>query len=164
VRERAGELTGALEVRAGRIVRELARFFTYTDAGGFLARFEELHAEHAEHLRAGRVSVAHRTLNEIHDVSFKLEWEEFWTDQRINHPGAIYELADDAFTRGPLICAYLVGDMRRNSPLYAPDPPCLGPEGSWQDPPQPRTPAQKVQAAARCYGLMLESIGAPPPG
>lgn len=130
VRERAGELSGILEVRAERIRRELAGFYTDTDVGGFLARFEELHAEHVDHLRAGRVSLAHRTLNGIHDLSFKLEWEESWTDQRINHPGAIYELADDAFTRGLLVCAYVVGDMRRNSPLYVPDPPCMGPAGS----------------------------------
>lgn len=164
VRERAGELAEALEARAERIGRELAGFYTYTPVDGFLARFEELHEKHVRELHAGRVAPAHRVLNGIHDVSFELEWKEFWTDREINHPDAVYELADDAFTRGPLICAYLVGDMRSYSPLYAPAPPCLGPGGSWLDPPQPQTPAQKVQAAARCYGLMLDSIGASPPG
>jgi hypothetical protein len=55
VRERAGELTEALEIRATGIVRELAGFYTHTPVAGFLARFEELHAEHVEQLRAGRV-------------------------------------------------------------------------------------------------------------
>jgi hypothetical protein len=164
VRERAGELATALEARAERIRRELAGFYTYTLVEGFLARFEELHARHVRELRAGRIAPAHRVLDEIHDVSFQLEWKEFRTDRDVNHPGAIYELADDAFTRGPLISAYMVGVMRSHSPLYRPDPPCLGPRGSWQDPGRPRTPAQKVEAAARCYGLMLASLDAPPSG
>ncbi|MEW5927127.1 MAG: hypothetical protein AB1941_06575 [Gemmatimonadota bacterium] len=163
VRERAGELAEVLETRAERIRRELARHYTHTPVEGFQARFCELHARHVRELRAGRIAPAHGVLGGIHDVSFELEWKEFWTDQEISNPGAIYELADDAFTRGPLICAYMVGDMRSRSPRYDPDPPCLGPQGSWQEPGPPRTPAQKVQAAARCYGLILESIDAPRP-
>ena len=164
VRERAAELAEVLEARAERIRRELAGHYAHTPVDVFLARFGELHARHVRELRAGRIAPAHRVLDEIHDVSFQLEWKEFWTDREVNHPGAVYELADDAFTRGPLICAYVVGDMRSYSPLYRPDPPCLGPEGSWQEPGPPRAPAQKVQAAARCYGLMLASLDAPPPG
>ena len=162
VRERAGELAGVLEERAERIRWELAGHYTHTPVEGFLARFGVLHARHVRELRAGTIGPAHRTLHGIHEVAFELEWKEFWTDRDINAPGAMYDLADDAFTRGPLICAYLVGDMRARSPRYRPDPPCLGPAGSWQDPGPPRTPAEKVEAAARCYRLVLDSIDAPP--
>ena len=105
--DRPEELASILEDRAARIKAELAQHFNYTPVQEFLNQFDQLHASHVEALLQGHLVRAHEILNEIHELSFKLQKNEFWARHRHKTPDVKYSLSPEAFQRGHLIEGYV---------------------------------------------------------
>jgi hypothetical protein len=113
VSARVNELVAVLEPRAARIRAKLREHYSKAPVEDYLARFDDLHNRHVKALKQGQFILAHEILGEIHTVSFELSSEDFWTD---NH--GLYSLRDDAFQRGVMICAYVVGRFESYSEHY----------------------------------------------
>ncbi len=118
IRERVNELIDILNGRAERIIAQLANHYNYVEIKSYLAQFEILHKKHIEALEKGNIAHAHEILGQIHELSFELEKDEFWTRHHIETPFNRYSLSRKAFQRGPIICAYVAGDMKSHSPNY----------------------------------------------
>jgi len=104
--DRAEELARILEDRATRIKAELAQHFHYTPVQDFLNRFEQLHIHHVDALRQGHLVRAHEILNEIHELSKKLQSDESWAERNHKYPGLEVKYHPEAFQRGYLIQWY----------------------------------------------------------
>ena len=115
------EIIKVLAGRAETINKELSNNFKYAKVQSYLEEFNRLHKKHIEALRKGNFVLAHELLNEIHEISSKLSADEFWAEHRKLRPNVRYSLRPDAFTRGAMICGYLVGDMTDHSKLYPSD-------------------------------------------
>ncbi|PKM95618.1 MAG: hypothetical protein CVU84_02105 [Firmicutes bacterium HGW-Firmicutes-1] len=112
------ELVRILDLRTERINNNLSMHFKYAEIKIYLDEFNILHKSHIESLKKGDFIYAHELLTQIHDLSYRLESDEFWSRHRIETPFLLYSLRPDSFTRGELICAYIVGDMRKYSDKY----------------------------------------------
>lgn len=109
--DKTEELAKILEYRAVRIKTELAQHFQYTPVQEFLNRFDQLHIRHVDALRQGNIVYAHEILREIHELSYNLQSEEFWTRNHLESPGTNYELSSEAFQRGYLIEWYVGSEV-----------------------------------------------------
>lgn len=112
------ELVNILTLRAKIINNELPKFYHYAKVQNYLKEFNDLHAKHIQALNNANLSLAHEILLEIHRLSFELEREEFWTSDHAVRYSIKYSLRRDAFERGHMIDAYVVGDMRCYSKFY----------------------------------------------
>jgi hypothetical protein len=111
LRDRINELVEVLNQRAEKIRCQLQKHFRYVAVKDYICKFNELHQKHIDSLRNGKMILAHEILLEIHELSFELSHNEFWERHRIETPGHMYRISIGAFTRGPLVCEYIVDDM-----------------------------------------------------
>lgn len=112
------QLVLILEDRANIIVQKLQKYYKYTNVKEYLEEFKTLHKNHIKALSDGNLIYAHELLLNIYNLSYKLESDEFWTRHDIETPAVLYNLRNDAFTKGNLICAYISGDMKEYSEQY----------------------------------------------
>lgn len=112
------ELVNILELRANAINSNLRNLYKYGNVEAFLNKFNELHANHIQALKGGQVFLAHEILIQIHKISADFEAESFWKDHEINRPNVHYSLRSDAFTRGKVICKYIVNEEEVYSERY----------------------------------------------
>lgn len=115
------ELIDILNIRAKSINAKLSKYYKYVEIESYLYEFNSLHEQHIESLRNNNIIKAHEVLISIHELSSRLESDEFWKRHDIETPHLLYSLRWDAFTRGKLICTYIVGDMNDYSPKYPND-------------------------------------------
>ena len=118
IEDRVDELVEILEHRASLIMEELSRHFKYVRVRKYASRFQELHQQHIRALRKRNLIYAHEILRQIHELSMKMEADEFWTRHHIETPDVLYKLREDAFQRGIIITGYIAGDLSRYSPSY----------------------------------------------
>lgn len=118
IKSRVNELVDILNGRAERITSQLAEHYEYVEVKSYLDQFKTLHKQHVEALEKGNIIHAHEVLGQLHELSFRLERDEFWRRHTIETPTFKYQLRHDAFKRGRMICAYVVGDMSTYSPKY----------------------------------------------
>jgi hypothetical protein len=88
--DRTEELSKILEDRARRINVELEHYFHFVPVQEFLNSFNHLHIRHLEALQQGQLIYAHEILNEIHQLSFKLQNEELWSERKSHRPKIAY--------------------------------------------------------------------------
>jgi hypothetical protein len=120
LRSRIDELIQVLQDRARVIERDLSGHYELVHVREFLDEFRRLHEENIEALREGRVLRSHELVNNIHQLSYNLEYSEL--GRKLNHlSGVDYAMASRAGEEGPLICCYLAGDLKRKSPVYPGD-------------------------------------------
>jgi hypothetical protein len=109
------ELIKLFNLRAVIINEELSIHYKYTNVNDFLNQFNILHEKHIEALQNHEFILAHDYLKQIYNISYMLTQDEFWTSHKIERPGVFYHLRHDAFTKGELICGYLVGKVKSYS-------------------------------------------------
>jgi len=111
------ELICILERRAKIIGQKLQSTYSSINTENYLIQFNNLHEKHISALKEGKLILAHEILKEIHQLSYDIECENVCA--RITYkPGTDYAQAADAFTKGPLVCFYMVGDYTLKSPRY----------------------------------------------
>jgi hypothetical protein len=109
------ELCSMLQHRADQINENLDSHFTYAPVAEYLKRFNELHKTHLLALREGKLIVAHEILLQIHELSFELSRNEFWSRSHARLGNKIrYSLGLDAFENGPLISSYITSPFRQS--------------------------------------------------
>jgi len=109
------ELIAILNQRAEKIIKGLRMQYPNVDLSSYIKEFLDLHIKHIAALESRQFVHAHEILNEIHNLSYHLESQEAPLHLE---PGRDYAMLSTAFTTGPLICAYMTGDLRRDSPRY----------------------------------------------
>jgi len=112
------ELIKLFNFRARIINKNLHKHFKYTKVRNYLKEFNEIHKKHIEALQKNELILAHEYLTTIHDISYKICYEEFWTRHKKKTPFIRYKLSPDAFTKGELICGYIAGDLAPYSKKY----------------------------------------------
>ena len=105
------ELIKLFNLRASIINEELRKHYNYTEVKSYLNEFNVFHIKHIEALQNHEFILAHEYLTRIYNISYALSNAEFWTRHEIETPDVSYMLSKDAFTKGELICGYLVGDI-----------------------------------------------------
>jgi hypothetical protein len=117
---RSDEIATILNERARRISRDLLAFCKHVDAQASVVRFDGLHGIHLRAVADGDYNAANEALIQIHKCSFELARDESWAAMKAERDDnmPIPQLAIDAFTRGRMICMYIVGDMMSDSPNY----------------------------------------------
>ena len=115
---RLGDVQTILNERAEWISKDLSEHYSYVEFGPYLETFQELHLKHMNALSEGNIPQALQVLAEIHSCSKELDGDESLARWDVESPGAILSLPIDIFTRGALICAYIIGEMESNSPDY----------------------------------------------
>lgn len=121
LKEKNDELIKLLCNRADKIRKKLNTFYKYIEVKKYLDEFIDLHNKHINALKSGNIILAHEILCDIHNLSFEIEKDEFWTRHKIETPNVHYSLRKDIFKRGILICGYIVGDLKSYSPMYPSD-------------------------------------------
>jgi Domain of unknown function (DUF4062) len=106
------DLVSIFEHRASVIERTLISHYQFAPVKQYLDEFRTLHEEHLRFLRDGNLVLAHEFLCRIHEMSFRLERDEFWTCHHQLTPGLRYSLEHDAFTHGPIATVYGRGGQR----------------------------------------------------
>jgi nucleoside phosphorylase len=110
--DRRGELISILNDRAARIIAQVGKHYRYATPRKYLEEFKSLHERHIECLTRGELVRAHETLREIHELSSRLESDEFWTRHRRETPHVCYSLNVDAFDHGPIARTYFGAAQR----------------------------------------------------
>jgi len=118
ISDRTNELTSILKLRAEEINRSLSNHYHHVDVKEYLDKFNSLHLQHIDALENKSLFLAHELLIKIHDISFFLQKSEFWTSQENQHPAPVYNLGKDSFSRGEMICNYIVGELVNYSNKY----------------------------------------------
>lgn len=118
ISKETNQLVSILEFRAIEINKNLSSFYEYVEIEDYLDEFNRLHALHVSAIRRNDLILAHEILRKIYNLSSEIENSEFWEDHRINRPGTFYQLLSDAFSRGELICGYIVGELENRSMKY----------------------------------------------
>lgn len=116
LRSRVDELIAILDIRAARLVRTISRYADNSQIQEYLDEFGSLHQQHIEALKRGQLLHAHEILIQIHELSYKLETDEFWRNQTAKRPTAIHYAPLDFLERGVVSRGYLTGSLRGNSP------------------------------------------------
>ena len=109
------ELIKLFTLRASIINEELGKYYKYTEVESYLNEFNAFHKKHIEALQNHEFILAHECLTRIYSISRALDNKEFWTSHEIERPNMSYKLNRDAFTKGELICGYLVGEIKSYS-------------------------------------------------
>jgi hypothetical protein len=118
IKSRLDELIAILNDRHQKIINGLSEYYHYVEIKTYVDRFNRLHQAHIDSLREGKILLAHEKLVDIHKLLWELERDEFWARHDKETPDVVYSLRPDAFQRGPLICAYITGDMTGRSEKY----------------------------------------------
>lgn len=116
--ESKNQLIEILNFRATEINNNLSSNFNYLEIDKFLLEFNNLHEKHIWAIQTENYLLAHELLRKIHKLSYKIEQKEFGIDHKKNRPYVFYKLLPEAFTRGSLICKYIVNDMNEYSQKY----------------------------------------------
>lgn len=120
LRSRIDELIEVLEDRARLIERDLKDHYEAVSVQECLDEFRRLHQENIKSLREGHILRSHELVKQIHKLSYNLECSEI--SRKLSHrPGVDYAMLSRTGEEGPLICCYLVGDLKRKSPGYPGD-------------------------------------------
>lgn len=114
LKDRLDELIGILNQRANKIANDLSKKYKYVKVEKYLTDFMDLHEKHVEALNNGQIILAHEILINIHELSRKLERDEFWTKHEKETPDLLYRLDFTAFSDGPMIIMY-AGKETRNT-------------------------------------------------
>jgi len=116
--ESKNQLIEILNFRADEINKNLSSNFDYLEIENFLLEFNNLHKKHICAIEAENYLLAHEIIRKIHKLSYEMEQKEFSIDHKKNRPNVFYNLMQGAFTRGSLICKYIVNDMNEYSKKY----------------------------------------------
>lgn len=106
------ELIDILENRAQKIWQDLQPHYKYAPVMEYLVEFQYLHERHINSLREGNVIQAHELLQQIHELSFKLEMDEYFKEPREPLRGH-YMLIPPDYSRGNMACMYFAGEMKK---------------------------------------------------
>lgn len=117
--ERIEELVKLLQYRAEWIEKNVFNKYEYSQIEHFLNMFRSLHEKHIAALNAMNLILAHEILIEIHKISCQIEVSK--GSMRTISPGSDYAMSSSGFERGALMCFYMTGDFRSNSPKYPKD-------------------------------------------
>tara|TARA_R110000744_G_scaffold229364_3_gene347351 strand:+ start:1569 stop:2174 length:606 start_codon:yes stop_codon:yes gene_type:complete len=112
------KLIELLNFRAIEINDKLGEFYYHTDIDQYLIEFNLLHKKHIKALNEKNLVLANEIIYKIHKLSNNIEQNEFWIRHDKETPNLQYELTEDAFTRGALICKYIVDDFQSYSKKY----------------------------------------------
>lgn len=104
--EKISELVAYYKFRADEVSRKLTEDIKYAPVEEYLSIFNSLHDQHISALESSRLVLAAAVLRQIHELSRKLDGDEFWIKHKIEHPEVAYSMCPDAFSRGELSNIY----------------------------------------------------------